>query len=154
MVSDTPLHSKKITNGGPRPIGVLTVCSKMGAPPVSCGLSGGEQCNETFFGEVEHESEGLWGGQGECGGVRVSAGGPLTGGAVVGAVLRQLGQALKVSLTVVTREDGLVVQVVVGHSLILAGDALLAVLQTCPTLLWVGVAIRPRNICKRERATR
>ena len=71
---------------------------------------------------------------------------PLTCRAMVGAMLGQLSQALKVLLAVVTGEDGLVVEVVVTDVIIMAGHALFPVLHRPAPLLGIRLLLLSRNI--------
>lgn len=65
---------------------------------------------------------------------------------VVSAVLRQVSQALKVLLAVITGEDGLVVQILLSCSLIVAGHAVLSIFTTDP-LFPIRVSFRCSYIC-------
>lgn len=65
---------------------------------------------------------------------------------VVSAVLRQVSQALKVLLAVITGEDGLIVQILLSCSLVVAGHAVFAVFTTGP-LFPVRVSLRHGCIC-------
>lgn len=65
---------------------------------------------------------------------------------VVSAVLRQVSQALKVLLAVITGEDGLVVQILLSRSLVVAGHAVLAVFTSGP-LFPVRVSLGHGCVC-------
>lgn len=65
---------------------------------------------------------------------------------VVSAVLRQVSQTLKVLLAVITGEDGLVVQILLSCSLVVAGHTVLAVFTSSP-IFPLRVSFRCGCIC-------
>lgn len=70
----------------------------------------------------------------------------LTGWAVVGSVVSELGQAVKVLLAVITREDGVVVHVVLVIPVIAVIVLLwLSVFSDGPLIL-LGFSVRRRNV--------